>query len=69
MSTIKTETPDPHKAPSKYYIGGIHFTVSSPQFKDKEALEMFLKEVLESFNGTQFKIHAIPSVEREQPYD
>ena len=56
------------KAPSVYYTGTIQIVVSTPQFKNKEALELFLKGVLEDYNGTEFKRHAIPVIKTEEPY-
>ena len=58
-----------NEAPSVYYHVQINCTVSTPQFKeDSEKLLLFLKDVLESYNGTEFKIHAVPVLKSSEPY-
>ncbi len=58
--------------PAKRFVVTVTCDISSLQFlneKGKDELEMFLKGILESYNGTEFQLHAIPVAHTEQEYD
>ena len=57
-----------NEPPSKYYVVNIQCAISTPQFKTPLELEMFLKNLLEDLNGTEYRCHAVPVVHSQEAY-